>query len=45
MTNQVPLEHSMAAALALMGAQLLAVGWCYVQYRKVLAAIPTPSPS
>ena len=36
---------SMAAALALMGGQLLVVGWCYLQYRKALAANPAQVPS
>ena len=39
------LTDSMAAALALASVQLLVFGYCYVQYRKVLAAIPAPSPS
>jgi hypothetical protein len=39
------LTDSETAALALMGAQLLAVGWCYVQYRKALAANPAQVPS
>ena len=34
------LTDSVAAALALMGVQLLVVGYCYVQYRKTLAANP-----
>jgi hypothetical protein len=39
------LTDSETAALALMGAQLLVAGWCYVQYRKALAANPAPAPS
>jgi hypothetical protein len=34
------LTDSVAAALALVGVQLLVVGLCYAHYRKVLAAIP-----
>jgi tetrahydromethanopterin S-methyltransferase subunit D len=36
------LTHSVVAALALVGVQLLVVGWCYAQYRKMLAANPRP---
>src|SRR5262245_55039084 len=39
------LTDSMAAALALVGVQLLVVGFCYVQYRKALAANPATAPS
>jgi drug/metabolite transporter (DMT)-like permease len=39
------LTDSVAAALALVGVQLLAVGYCYVRYHKVLAANPAPAPS
>jgi TIR domain-containing protein len=37
------LTDSVAAALALVGVQLLVVGYCYAQYRKVLAANPAPA--
>ena len=36
---------SVAAALALAGVQLLVVGYCYVQYRKAVAAKSTQVPS
>jgi hypothetical protein len=36
---------SMAAVLALVGVQLLVVGYCYIRYRKALAASPAPVPS
>jgi hypothetical protein len=39
------LTDSEAAVLALVGVQLLVVGFCYVQYRKALAANPAPAPS
>jgi len=35
------LTDSVAAAFALAGVQLLLVGFCYFQYRKVLAAVPS----
>jgi len=35
------LTDSVAAAFALAGVQLLVVGFCYFQYRKVLAAVPS----
>ena len=38
------LTNSVAAVLALVGVQLLVVGYCYVQYRKALAANPAPTP-
>jgi hypothetical protein len=37
------LTDSVAAALALVGVQLLVVGYCYAQYRKALAANPAPA--
>jgi hypothetical protein len=39
------LAHSVAAVLALVGAQLLVVGLCYVLYRKSLDANPAPARS
>ena len=39
------LTDSLAAAFALVGVQLLVTGFCYVRYRKVLAANPAPSSS
>jgi hypothetical protein len=36
---------SVAAALALAGVQLLVVGYCYIQYRKAVAAKPAQVPS
>jgi len=39
------LTNSVAAALALAGVQLLVVGYCYVQYRKAVAAKSTQVPS
>jgi hypothetical protein len=39
------LSDSLAAAWALVGVQLLVVGFCYVQYRKALAANPAQVPS
>jgi hypothetical protein len=39
------LTGSVAATLALMGAQLLVVGFCYAQYRKTLAANPASAPT
>ena len=40
------LTNSLAAALALMGVQLLVVGYCYVRFRQALAAAnPQPAPS
>jgi hypothetical protein len=40
------LTDSVAAALALVGVQLLVVGYCYVQFRQALAAAnPKPAPS
>jgi hypothetical protein len=39
------LMNSEAAAAALAGVQLLITGYCYVQYRKALAANPAPAPS
>jgi hypothetical protein len=39
------LTDSVAAVLALVGAQLLVVGYCYARYRKALAANPAPVPS
>jgi vacuolar-type H+-ATPase subunit I/STV1 len=38
------LTNSVAAVLALVGVQLLVVGYCYIQYRKALAANPAPAP-
>jgi len=35
------LTDSVAAAFALVGVQLLVVGFCYFQYRKILAAVPS----
>ena len=37
------LTDSVAAVLTLVGVQLLVVGFCYAQYRKVLAANPAPA--
>jgi hypothetical protein len=37
------LTDSVAATLALVGAQLLVVSYCYALYRKVLAANPAPA--
>jgi hypothetical protein len=37
------LMDSVAAALTLVGVQLLVVGWCYAQYCKTLAANPRPA--
>jgi TIR domain len=37
------LTNSVAAVLTLVGVQLLVVGFCYAQYRKVLAANPAPA--
>jgi hypothetical protein len=40
------LTDSVAAALALVGVQLLVVGYCYVRFRQALAAAnPEPAPS
>jgi hypothetical protein len=39
------LTDSLAAAFALVGVQLLATGFCYVRYRKALAANPAQVPS
>ena len=37
------LTHSLAAAFALVGVQLLVTGFCYALYRKTLAANPAPA--